>query len=129
MKYDVKKLPDLPVVLGIWYEGFKFVNDGADYALAANAVLDEQSEPVFYIIDLSDLKTISVEGVTETANSGAQNMKSSYRHPMRKEMILVSQEKIVKMAVTGARTATFGNLKVKLFDTLDEALAYVKENA
>ena len=126
--FDVKKHPDLPVIIGTWYEGFKFVRNGADFGEAANALLDEQTEPVFYIIDLSQLKTISIEGVTETANSGAKNQRSSYRHPMRKEMLIISDQRVVKMAVTGAKTATFGNLKVKHYETLDEALDYVKEN-
>ena len=128
MLFDVKKHPDLPAVIGQWYEGFKFVKDGADYAVAANALLDEQTEPVFYIIDMSDLQTITIDGVTEVANSGANNLKSSYRHPMNREMILISQANIVKLAVKGASTATFGNLKVKLFETLDEALAYIEKS-
>ena len=128
MTFDVKKYPGLPAVLGSWHEGFKFVENGADYAAAANAILDEQTSPVFYIIDMSGLQTITVDGVTEVANSGAKNLKSSYRHPMNREMILISKANIVKLAVKGASTATFGNLKVKLFETLDEALAYIEEN-
>lgn len=129
MQFEVKKIPDLPVVLGQWFEGFKFVEHGAQYAKEANAMLDKQEAPVFYVIDLTQLKTISVEGVVEVANSGAKNLKSSHRHPMNRETIIISQEKIVKLAVKGASTAAFGNLRVQLFENLDEALDYAKKNA
>ena len=128
MYFDVKKMPDAPVVIGSWLEGFKFVDHGAQYAKEANAVLDEQTTPVFYIIDMSQLQTISVEGIVEVAHTGANVFTSNHRHPMNRETILISKKSIVKLAVKGVASSAFGNMKIKLFETLEEAIEYIKNN-
>jgi hypothetical protein len=129
MYFDVKKIPDAPVVIGSWYEGFKFVEHGAQYSKAANAILDEQQVPVFYIIDMSQLHTISIAGVVEVAHRGANVVTSSHRHPMNRETILVSNKSIVKLAVKGVASAAFGYMNIKLFETLEEAQDYIKNNS
>jgi hypothetical protein len=128
MQYEVQKHPDLPVVIGRWHEGFKFDSDGASYEKMANAVLDKEMEPVFYILDMSELRTISMDGLVQASNSVKRTQNSSYGHPMNREMIFVSEAKIIKLAVKGVTAASFGNLKIRPFDTLDEALAYVEES-
>ena len=127
MYFNVEKLPDAPIVIGSWFEGFKFVEHGAQYAEEANAVLDKQTAPVYYFIDMSQLQTISIEGIIEVANTGAKVLTSSHRHPMNRETILISKKNIVKLAVKGVDSAAFGHMKIKIFDTLEEALEYVKK--
>ena len=39
MYSDVRKMPDSPVVLGTWYDGFKFVEHGAQFDQEARAIL------------------------------------------------------------------------------------------
>jgi len=129
MYFNVKKMPDAPVVIGSWYEGFKFVEHGAQYSQAANAILDEQQAPVFYIIDMSHLLTISVAGVVEVAHTGANVLTSSHRHPMNRETILVSDKSMVKLAVKGMSSAAFGHMNIRLFETLEEAQDYIKNNS
>ncbi len=129
MYFDIKKMPGSPVVIGTWYDGFKFVEHGAQYAQEANAFLDEQQVPVFYIIDMSQLITISLEGIMEVAHTGANVLTSSHRHPMNRETILVSNKSIVKLAVKGMSSAAFGNMNIRLFETLEEALKYIKNNS
>ncbi len=129
MYFDIKKMSDAPVVIGSWYEGFKFINHGAQYTQEANAILDEQQVPVFYVIDMSKLVTISIEGIIEVAHTGANVLTSSHRHPMNRETILVSNKSIVKLAVKGAASAAFGHINIKLFETLEEAQDYIKNNS
>ena len=129
MYFDVKKMPDAPVVIGSWYEGFKFVEQGAQYDQEANAILDEQQDPVFYIIDMSQLITISIEGIVEVAHTGAKVLTSAHRHPMNRETILVSNKSIVKLAVKGMASAAFGYMNIRLFETLEEAQDYIKNNS
>jgi hypothetical protein len=129
MYYDVKRLPDAPVVIGTWYDGFKFVEQGLQYARETNALLSEQKTPVFYVLDLSMLHTVSIEGVLKSAESGANSATSNLRHPMNRGNIIVSKAALVKLAAKGMNTATFGNIDIKLFETLHEALEYVKRES
>src|SRR5688500_9053250 len=115
MYSDVRKMPDSPVVLGTWYDGFKFVEHGAQFDQEARAILDEQQNPVFYVLDLTQLRAISIEGIVQVAHTGARVKTSAHRHPMNRETIIVSQETIVKLAVKGVASAAFGNMNIRLF--------------
>jgi hypothetical protein len=129
MYFDVKKMPDSPVLIGTWYDGFKFVEHGAQFDQEARAILDEQQDPVFYVLDLSHLHTISIDGIVQVAHTGAKVLTSAHRHPMNRETIFVSKANIVKMAVKGVASAAFGNMNIRLFETLKEALEYIKNNS
>jgi len=129
MYFDIKKIPDAPVVIGSWYEGFKFVEQGAQYDQEANAILDEQQDPVFYVIDMSQLTTISIDGIVEVARTGARVPTAAHRHPMNRETIIVSNKRIIKLAVKGMASAAFGYMNIRLFETLEEALDYINNNS
>ena len=126
MYYDVKKVPDAPVVVGTWYEGFKYVEQGANYVREANALLNAQKTPVFYILDFSQLRTMSIEGLMMSADSGARGSNPNLHHPMVRGTIFVSRDALVKMAANGMKSATYGSLNIKFFGTIEDALAYVK---
>jgi hypothetical protein len=129
MYFDVKKVADAPVVLATWYEGFKFSEHGAQFSQETNAIFDEQQDPVFYVLDLSHLQTISIEGLTLVAHSGARVLTSTHRHPKNRETILVSKKDIVKLAVKGVASPVFGNMNIRLFETLEKALDYIRNNS
>ena len=124
--YDLKKLPDLPVLLGTWYEGFKFVEQGEQYVREVHDLLGAQQSPVFYVLDFTPLHTMSIEGAMRSADSGARGPNPNLHHPMNCGNIFVSKAELVKMTAKGMRGPTYGNLDIKVFDTLDEALAYVE---
>ncbi len=129
MYYDLRKLPDSPAIIGTWYEGFKFVEHGPQFGQEARALFDEQKEPVFYVLDLSQMHTISIEGMIEVAHTGSKDLTSAHRHPMNRKTILISKESLVKLAVKGVSSVTFGNMNIGLFETLEEALDYIKNNS
>jgi hypothetical protein len=129
MHFDVKKMPNSPVVIGTWYDGFKFIEHGSQFDQEARAILDEQQAPVFYVLDISQLHNISIEGIVQVAHTGAKVLTSAHHHPMNRETIFVSKETIVKMAVKGVASANFGNMNIRLFETLKETLEYIKSNS
>lgn len=92
-------------------------------------MLSAQQEPVFYILDLSRLRTISMEGVMKSAEAASQSPNSNLRHPMNRCNIMVSKESIIQLAAKGMSSPKFGNIEIKLFETLDEALEYVKNES
>jgi hypothetical protein len=129
MFYNIEKLPDAPVIIGTWYEGFKFVEHGAQFDLDARALMDKQKTPIFYVLDLRQLHTISIEGIMEVAHTGAKVFTSAHRHPKNRGTIIVSKETIIKLAVKGVASAAFGNMNIRLFETLEEVMEYIKNNS
>lgn len=92
------------------------------------ALLDEAQEPTFYILDISRLK-LSLNDVIVGANTGARGETPLWHHPMIKELVTVSADGLVQLAAKGLSSLTFGNLHIRVFGTLDEAVEYCRVNA
>lgn len=129
MFYDLQRLPHLPVIIGSWFEGFTFPAEGEQFMQELYAQFDALPAPVFYILDLSQLHTITFDGLVKAASSGAREANSPLHHPMNRGTIIVTDKAIIQTAAKGLNSAPFGNVDVKLVESLDEALNYVRETA
>lgn len=124
MSYTVEKLPDAPIVI--------FVHTGqaaADMDEAISAVvdmLDAQIQPVFLISDLRGL-AVRVDDLTKGANMATRGPGSMMNHRNVRETLLVTDQNFMRLASQGLRTDTFGNIKVRAFETPEQAVAYCRE--
>ena len=126
MLYDIKKLPNLPVILATWYDGFSFTEHGKQYVQKLHALLDAQNSPAFYVVDLSQPSSLGFEELLTAANSGARGLGASFHHAMNCGTLIVSSDPLVLSMAPGMNSEIYGNVNMKIFDTLDEALAYVR---
>jgi hypothetical protein len=124
--FESRRLPDLPVIVGTWYNGFRFAEQGKAYSLEVHALLDAQTSPVYYILDMSRLENISFEGVMLAANQGARGNDPNLHHPMNCGTLFVSNAAIVQKVAEGMNTSTFGDLKIGIYASLDDALDVVR---
>jgi hypothetical protein len=90
------------------------------------AVLDNQTEKVFLIMDLKDI-SMDLDDVVHVASVSARGSNALLHHPNIRENISVLNDGFIKMAARGVRSATFGQIKVYVFDSVEEALAYCRE--
>jgi hypothetical protein len=124
MSYKIETLTGEPVILLILTQDAAISEDMPKSGAEIRTLLDQASEPMFFIMDMSAMQ-ISLDDLILGSNLGARGEQPLTRHPHLKEMLFVSSSKMVKLGLKGLNTLAFGNMKVKAFDTLDEALAYV----
>jgi hypothetical protein len=124
--FDIKIPSDLPVIIGTWHTGFKFADHGEEYSREVGALLDAQTSPVYYIMDMNQLEDISVEGIVLSANRGARGANPNLHHAMNRGSIIVAKAAVLHLAAKGLDTSAFGNVKVKLFESVEDALDYVR---
>lgn len=125
--FSVKKFPDEPIVLVSVYSSVRLENTDV-YQENTRQILelfDSLKEPIYYIYDLTDAK-LDLAQVIVGANKGAGSASGSLRHPIVKEVVIVTQSNLIKLAAKGLKSAVFGSVVVSVFDTLDEALAYAR---
>jgi hypothetical protein len=122
-----KKLPDEPiVVVTVQQED----NDITDEEVAQSikdriAFLDSLDEPVFYISDFSSIK-IDLAGTILGSNLAARGENPIFHHQNIREIIYVTQSVLSKLAARGMDSEAFGSLKINVFGTVEEALAYAR---
>ncbi len=88
-------------------------------------ILDHLDYPVFFIFDARELHIDFNQILTASATFMGENR--ILRHPNIREYILVSPMGGANHIIKGLDTAPFGNVKIKLFGTPEEALAYVRK--
>jgi hypothetical protein len=89
-------------------------------------VLDSQPEPVFLVLDIRGL-ALSLDDATIAATAAARRQGALMHHPNVRESLIISRDGFVKLGASGLRTATFGNVKVRVFDTQEQAIEYCRE--
>lgn len=127
MTYTVKRLEDLPVVLGQWHDDFDFMRDARAYSADMRTLLDQQETPVFYVLDMSRYSRMSLEELIDATNLAARSQGANFHHPITRQIVLVSTDKGVELSAKGMQTAAFGGVNTIVFSTVEDAYAYVRE--
>ncbi|PJF45144.1 MAG: hypothetical protein CUN55_00415 [Phototrophicales bacterium] len=127
MTYTIERLDDMPVALGVWHQDFDFMRDSRAYSADMRTLLDQQESPVFYVLDMSAYKTMSLEELIDASNLAARGKNANFHHPMVRQILLISTDKGVEISVQGLRTEAFGNADTLVFPTREDALAYVAQ--
>jgi hypothetical protein len=123
----IEKIPDSPIVMSRATQG---EGDVVQQALQTNAeikaVLDEQTEKVFLIIDLRDI-SVEFGDLVQVAMVSARGPDSLLHHPKIRENLFVMGNGVLRMGAKGLDNVMFGLLRTRTFDTPEEALNYCRE--
>jgi len=125
MSHTVAKLSHEPIVLATLNSDFNTAEEGEAVNAAALVAIEAESEPVYYIADIAEFSP-SLDDVVAAVNWGGKGKTPTLNHPNVREAIIVSHSPMVKLAAKGLKSATWGNMTLRVFETLDEALAYTR---
>jgi len=125
MPYSIDKLPDEPILLVI-HEGRQSLQEIDQVQSDLAAVLDAQTEPVFLVLDIREL-SIGLDDMPGAAAMATQGPGGLLHHANVRESLLVSSSALVKLGAQGMRTATFGNVNVRVFETTEQAIDYCRK--
>jgi hypothetical protein len=106
-------------------DDFDFVKEGEAQFAQIISILNQQTEPVFYVVDLRKLD-ISFDDTLALINRVARGEDSLLRHPNIREIIYVISNSFQRAVAEGLDSEWFGNLKVELVYSLDEAFDYIR---
>lgn len=125
MKSSLEKLPNEPIII------FAVGEQGEENAPVTDellSLLDSLPEPVTLIFDLTNFKA-SFQDMLLGIKTSSTGETSLMRHPKIKQYLSVTDSKALQMIAKGMDTVTFGNIKITVFPTLDEALAHARSQS
>jgi len=125
MYYEIEQRENPPVMIGTWHEGFRAAEHSKAFSHDVRTRWETITTPVFFILDMSHLDTVTFEGLMQIAHLGIQGHNASLKHPMNRGTIIITKSPIIKAAAKGMGSNVFGNIDVKPFSTVEKALAYV----
>lgn len=122
--WSTELLPGEPVIFSVLHKDYV---PERDYPLSSResfAILNQASEPVFFVIDMSVL-LLDLDDLTQAASMITDAAAGSVRHPNVREMVFVTPDALTDLALHGLESETFGSVNVRTFTTVEEAMAYV----
>lgn len=111
-----------PVVMNRLEAGYILTEDWPEGVAEMQRILDTHQKPLFIIDDIRAIK-LTVGDLIVAANNGSRGERPLWRHPNSRGIYFISEDRTIKMAAAGMNSPAFGNMTVKVFSTLEEALA------
>ncbi len=127
MSFTVQMLPDAPALLLTLSAEYNLFTDFPKSYQSVSEVLDKACEPVYYIMD-ARAATFDMNIIIQAASSTSQSSQGTFHHPNVKGVLIVSPHDVIHVAAEGLRTDVYGNVRVRTFHSLDDALAFARSN-
>jgi hypothetical protein len=127
MSYSINLLQDPPVLVSSWDSSFEFTQEIRAYSDEIKTILDARTEPLYYVMDFREWKDMSLENMMKAAEVGARSGNSNLHHPMTKGVLFITGSRLMEMAARGMKSDIYGNLDIRVFSTVDDALDFVKK--
>ena len=127
--YSIERLPDEPIIVGIFHDTFNLKEDVDPYIGEVQALFDELGEGFFYVNDTRNLHVRLFQDLLVAVNKATRGLGAVLRHPGLKEYILVTTDTLIRLSAQGLRAEVFGGIPATVFETMEEALEYAHSRA
>lgn len=128
MLFSTVKLENEPVIVHTLQDGYSVAQEGAAAVDSINSLLNSQPEPVYLILNPGSVR-LALDDIVVGANLVARGASAIVSHPNARETLVIASSGLIKLAAKGLDSEIFGNVALKVFGTLDEALAYCRQQA
>lgn len=92
----------------------------------ASAALDAMPAPVIYILDIQ-ATDIRFGDVVQGASLATSGDRPAFHHPHVLETLIVTGDPVLRLAAEGLAAPQYGGVKVRIFDTLEQAISYSEQ--
>lgn len=127
MPSTYKKLTDEPIVIVTLPDDYNLAAELPQVMPKYMQELASFQEPVFWIVD-AQVAPFSIDDIITGAELVAKGQHPLYKHPNIRQVIYVTTSQMLKLAAAGMSSEQFGKIAIKLFDNLDDALKFAREN-
>lgn len=121
MGYSINHLSGEPVLIATFTEPFDAVSDGGAVAGSLINALNNRTETLYYIADMSGLQ-ISFSDLVSGLAAAFATPGSPYTHPLIKIFTVATDELIGLGAKAAAEQQQYGKASVKFYPNVEEAL-------
>jgi hypothetical protein len=135
MSYSSHQLPGEPILIVTLYADFDLATEGAIIEAERIALLEAAQEPLYVILDLSQIE-LSLDDIVKGSNMlvrgvslaprSEQNGISIFNHANLRQLIFVSGSRVIKLAASGMNYPVFGGQDVVVFASVEEALEHCR---
>ncbi len=122
--FHVELLPDEPILLFEVTKEYAVARDWPEGDAEVRKFLDQVNESLYHLIDLTEA-SFTLDDIVAGVNNLSRGEAALWMHPNIQELIFVTTNITIQMAAKGLNSPMFGSIQAKLFETREEALAYI----
>ncbi len=123
MNYKVERLSDVPAVLTTVSKDFEINRELEAMNRDTLAILDPAEVPLFLITDFQ--LSLGIDDLFQSAST-LRRENSIWKHPNIRQVIIITDDPLLRLAAQGMKSPILGGFNLKLSDSVEEALAYVR---
>ncbi len=123
MNYTVERLSDVPAILTTVSKDFEINRELEAMNRDTLAILDPAEVPLFLITNFQ--VSLGIDDLFQSAST-LRKENSIWKHPNIRQVIVITEDPLLRLAAKGMGSPLLGGFNVKLFDSVEEALAYVR---
>ena len=124
--YIVEKLPNEPIILYAMSKNFSVNRDLESSAQERQSLLDAQPEPVYLIMDYSEI-SVSFDDLMVALNRLGRGTATLYHHPNIGKLLVVAPSPVFRHSFENmAASELYGHLESAIFYTRAEALEFAR---
>lgn len=128
MSYTIDVREDLSTVVITFHEGFSGEDQIKAYTQEIFDIYENFDQPYYQISDISEMK-LDFNDVMTFIKEGVVGKQSITKHVHNKGIVIITESRFYQMTIKGLNTASFGNLKMEIFSSIEEALNWVHQQA
>ena len=125
MSYTIEVNQNQNTLICTWHEDFDFKTEIDAFIDELTPILDALPTSVYMVNLFIDLK-LSFTDIMTGASMATRGEASVFHHDNVKQVIFVTQDRTLSLAAKGLNSFSFGNVDIKVFKTLDEAMDFIR---
>jgi hypothetical protein len=125
--YQIEKLDAQPVLVITLTEEWDLRANMIDMMEHWRQMLEAEGEPLHCIIDIRVPPVPLFTDIIWGANEGARGPHAIVNHPLIRETLVITCEPLLRLAALGLRSEMYGSARINVYESVEEALASVKE--
>lgn len=128
MSYTIEVNQNQNTLISTWHEDFNFKTEINAFIEELTPILDALPTSVYMVNLFIDLK-LSFNDIMTGASMATRGKTSVFHHANVKQVIFITQDRTLSLAAKGLNSVSFGNVDIKVFKTLDEAMDFIRSEA
>jgi hypothetical protein len=124
--YSVTLVPNMPVLHIKINDDYSVGDDMVPSFTAAKELLDTLDEPVYYLNEIGDIG-VSFSDLVQLMGNATKGQLDILKHPMIKEIIVVSQHTLLQLGGRALAQKQYGRLTANIFGSVEEAWKYINQ--
>jgi hypothetical protein len=114
-----------PIVVVSATTEYRVRRDQANVAEDLIALLDSLAAPVYLVFDVTNLH-FDLADILAASNESTRGAQAFLHHPRVREVVVITTNSALQLAVRGMRSDVFGNVRISAFSAMNEAMVHLE---